>query len=537
MSEDNYKIDQSFLDLGVKVFTNKYIEELREERSNNKIIAQKGSQELFLANDADVRIFGGKRGGSKTYSLLLEALPEVDNQNFFASLLRKEKEDSKKTGGMIDKSDGIYNQFGIYNKSQQDMTWYFYNKGKLKFDYYSDSYDDFVKRFQGLELSYIGVDEITHMQYKYFKYLLTCNRNAHNIKNRFVGTCNPDPDSWVAPFIDWWIDEDGYPIPERNGVIRYFFMYGDTVNEIYWGDTRMEVYEQAASRIDKIWKPEFEKFGKKEDMFIKSMTFIEGKLEENIKLMESDPAYLANLANQSEEQVARDLDGNWKFKTAGIGLISFDDISEKLCRNAHQIEGKRCVTCDVAFEGGDKCVFWYWEGHHARAIRVCTVDSKKTVEFAKEFLEQHNVIEEDFCYDVNGLGQVFKGYLPKAIPFNNKAMPSNGDRSMFENLKAECAYRFVERLKARGYSIDPSIVSQRYSGTGYKLNSVRDILINERKAVARDELDTDKNWKLITKQEMKKNVGHSPDFIEAFFIREYFDLMKPEIKRRGLYYL
>ena len=387
--EDLKYLDKDFLELGMEVYTNKHIEELREERLDRNIIAQRGSQEIFLSDDADVRIFGGKRGGSKTFSLLLEALNDVNNPYFFATLLRKEKDDAKKTGGMIDKSDAIFKQYGIYNKSQQDMTWYFNNGGKLKFDYYSDSYEDFKKRFQGLELSYVGVDEITHMQYDYFKYLLTCNRNAHNIKNRFVGTCNPDPDSWVAQFIDWWIDDDGYPIPERNGVKRYCYMYGDTVSEIYWGDSKAEVYEQAKERIDKLWKKEYDKFGSKEDMFIKSVTFIEGKLEENVKLLESNPTYLANLANQSEEQVARDLDGNWKFKTAGIGLITFEDIAENLCKNSYQIQGRRCVTCDVAFDGGDKCVFWYWEGFHAKAIRVCSVDSEKTIHYAKEFLKEH----------------------------------------------------------------------------------------------------------------------------------------------------
>ena len=116
--------------------------------------------------------------------------------------------------------------------------------------------------------------------------------------------------------------------------------------------------------------------------------------------------------------------------------------------------------------------------------------------------------------------------MPNAVPFNNKAMPSNGDRSMFENLKAECAYRFIENLKARRYSIDPMVLTQKHSGKGYKNNTVKAILLNERKAIARDETDTDKNWRLISKAEMKKNVGHSPDFIESFFMREYFELTK-----------
>lgn len=527
------QLDQVFKQ---NIYTLDYINHLRELDSSLNIIAQKGSQELFLMCEADICIFGGRRGGSKSFSLLMEALPDIKNPNFHASLLRKEKEDARKVGGLIDKSDGVYSQYGIYNKSQQDMTWNFASGGKLKFDYYSDTYEDFKKRFQGLEMSFVGVDEITHMPYHYFKYLLTSNRNAHGLKNRFRGTCNPDPDSWVATFIDWWIGEDGLPVPERNGVVRYCFMYGETVSEIYWGDTKQEVYEQAKDRIDRLWRPEFEKFGSIEDMFIKSVTFIEGKLEENIKLMKSDPNYLGNLANQSEEQVARDLDGNWKFKTAGVGLITFEDM-ENLFNNSYQNQGLRCVTCDPAFEGGDKCVLWYWEGFHARDVRVIAVNSKDTVNFTKEFLHLHNVLEENFCYDSNGLGQVFKGFMPRAKPFNNKEVPTNGDRTMFENLKAECAYKCVQRIKSRGYSIENSIRTRKFSGKNYKNLSLENILLKERKAVAQDDKDVDKNWRLISKVEMKKLLGHSPDFIESFFMREYFEIKATKARRTGVWYL
>ncbi len=40
--------------------------------------------------------------------------------------------------------------------------------------------------------------------------------------------------------------------------------------------------------------------------------------------MSSDPTYLANLVNQSDEQRARDLDGNWKYKAAGDDIIKAD---------------------------------------------------------------------------------------------------------------------------------------------------------------------------------------------------------------------
>ena len=46
-------------------------------------------------------------------------------------------------------------------------------------------------------------------------------------------SCNPKPNSWVARLLEWWIDQDtGYPIPERDGVIRYMVNFKNDI-QIY----------------------------------------------------------------------------------------------------------------------------------------------------------------------------------------------------------------------------------------------------------------------------------------------------------------
>lgn len=71
------------------------------------------------------------------------------------------------------------------------MTWNFIHGGKLKFSYYSDSFEDFKKRFQGKEFSYIAIDEITHCTFDKFKYLITCNRNSHGTRSSSTTCCRP----------------------------------------------------------------------------------------------------------------------------------------------------------------------------------------------------------------------------------------------------------------------------------------------------------------------------------------------------------
>lgn len=498
-------------------------------------IAVNNTDSLFLAEDFIVT------HNSKTFSLLMQTLYHIRHPQFNGLILRNEKPD---LDGIVLESYNLYTQFGTYNRSLTDMTWNFYRGGHLKFNYYGDNYEEFVKRFQGKQFCYIGVDEITHMEYKKFKYLITCNRNAYGIPNRFWGTCNPDPDSWLRKFIDWWIDEDGYPIKERDGVIRYCFMEGDSVDTIYWGDTPHEVYLQCKGIIDKLWNEEYERLGyNKERMFVKSVTYVRATVAENIKLISSDPSYVANLAQQGEEQRMRDLEGNWNFKAMGDDMIKMEDM-EKFYENPQQEgDGVSRASCDVAFTGGDNLVMWHFVGKHVKDLFVARFDSRTVIAAIKEKLAEWGVKEENFTYDLNGLGQSLKGFFPDAVPFNNCAAPfavttreQKGIKALYHDLKSQCAYLFYQDIKEGRLSIDPRLLEQKFSGDGYKGVPLAQILQKERKAIRRHEDSADKGFRVITKKLAKRYVGHSPDFIESLYYHEIFDLdKKRHNKPKGLW--
>ena len=524
---------------GSQVYSYEYIEWLRKDQEDvvdsNRIMPQKGGQENMLSADVDILIGGGSRGGTKTYSLLLENNKDIYNGNFKSMILRKEVDD---LANIIDESRKIFQDFGEYNKSKSDMTWNLHSGGSIKFNYYSDNYEDFKIRFQGKQFSYIGIDEITHIEYNKFKYLLTCNRNAYRIRNRFWGTCNPDPDSWVAKFIDWWIGEDGFPIPERNGVVRYCFMDGDDVSTIYWGNTRQEVYEQCKEIIDRHWKPSYNQYGTPQELFIKSVTFIEAKLADNKKLMKADPTYLSNLVNQDEEQRARDLDGNWKYRNVGDDLIKLANL-EDFFKNSFQFgDNQRRCACDVAFDGGDNLVMWLFIGDHIEDVYVCSATSRTVLNNVKNKLEEWRVLEENFTYDLSGLGQTFKGFFTHAVPFNNRESVEERYKGQFDNIKSQCAYMFYHALNDGELSINPNLLDLKFSGDGYSNMALRDILRKERKAIKKNIDISDNGFCIIKKRMMKQIVGHSPDFIEALLMIFIFKIKKHKSKHiKGLGWL
>ena len=375
---------------------------------------------------------------------------------------------------------------------------------------------------------------------------MTNNRNAAHIRNRFWITCNPDPESWVRKFIDWWVDEDGYIIPERDGTIRYCFMDGDTPDSIYWGGTREEVYEQCKGIIDSLWKDSYAELGyTKLEMFIKSATFIRADVSENIKLISTDASYIANLAQQDEEQRMRDLEANWNWKAAGDDMIKMDDL-EEIFDNSKQIgDGVRRASADIAFTGGDNFVMWLWIGWHCADLVVLRLDSKTLVSVVQAKLREWGVEECNFTYDMQGIGQYFKGFFKDAVPFNNQAAPyaesrkeEEGVKYLYKDLKSQCAWLFYRMIKEKMISIEPSLLERKYSGDGFDKVPLRQILQKERKMLRRDENNESRGFKLIPKKEAKKYVGHSPDFFESWFYRMIFTLTKKKHKKvKGLWML
>lgn len=508
----------------------------KKKRNPYAIATQLGGQEKLASTNAQLCIYGGSRGGGKSFALLLDALNDVNKRGFRSIIMRKEIGD---LSDLIETSRNIYSEFGIYNRSKGDMTWNFKSGGWLQFGYYADSYADFHDRYQGKQYCYIGIDEITQMEFDKFKYIMTCNRNASYLRNRLIGTCNPDPDSWVARFIDWWLDDEGYPIPQRDGAIRYCFMDGDNVSSIVWGDSREEVYRQCKSTIDAISRG-FEEFGDPKELFIKSVTFIAGRLADNKQLMRSDPSYLANLANQSEEQRARDLEGNWKYKSVGEEMIKLDAL-EKFFEHPMNIGDKKpFASCDIAVDGGDNLVLCLWQGselNYLADIFVCRMNSKETLIAVKGKLEEWGVPETNFTYDLNGLGQLFKGFFPNAVPFINNAAVEERFKYVYANQKSQAAYMFARKIVDGELSINPSLLDQRYSGNGYENLPLRLILTNERRVIRADKDNTDRGFALPKKAVMKRLIGHSPDFIEAMLMAMIFLIKKKKRTIKGLGWL
>jgi len=477
-----------------------------------EISPQEGYQMLALSSSADILIGGGAAGVGKTFSLLLESIRNVGVKGFGGVIFRRTSPQIRSEGGLWDASSKL---FGLLNNAQPRETfleWRFGNDSKLKFShlqYEKDKYD-----WMGSEIAFIGFDELTHFTKSTFFYMLSRNRSTCGVKPYIRATCNPDPDSWVAELIDWWIGEDGFPIPERQGVIRYFMQGKDSY---IWGDTKKEV-------IDKGWhliKDLVEQSGKDPEIFVKSLTFVGGSIFDNKALLDVDPGYLANLNAQDEETKAQLLRGNWKIKVSEKDIYDYYSFKDIFTNEAfHDKEAEKYISADIALMGSDKIIVLVWQGKTIIDIHISDKNNgKEAVDFINEMKAKHRVRNSHIVYDNDGVGGGMSGHIQGAKEFHNGSKARNEEN--YINLKTQCYYKSGENIG--NYYILDSVANSMYDHK----TTVKQRLLMERKAVKRDNVDNDGKLKIIPKSQMKVYLnGESPDLLDAFMMREYFGFRK-----------
>ena len=306
---------------------------------------QPGPQTAFMATPANVCIYGGAAGGGKSFGLLMSALRYKNVPGFGCTIFRRNFNQIFSQGGLWDESMKIYQGIrGADPKFARGQWWFRNQNGDIvsKVTFAHIERDEDVHKWQGSQICEIGFDELTHFSEKTFFYMLSRNRSTCGVEPFIRATCNPDADSWVAKFIEWWIDPDtGYPIPERSGKLRWFVRRDEI---LYWANTKQELWKQ------------FDLKTPEEKAEPRSVTFIMSKLEDNQELLKVNPGYMANLKAMSVIERERLLHGNWKIKAAAGLFFKRSQVGDYLSFGpADVIEWVRCwdLAATEKTENGD----------------------------------------------------------------------------------------------------------------------------------------------------------------------------------------
>lgn len=489
-------------------------------RSTNIISPQPGYQLKSLSSPADIVIGGGAAGVGKTFSLLLEPLRHVNNGKFGAVCFRRTSPQIRAQGGLWDTSMGLYPFAGAAPK-ESILEWKWKSGAKIAFKHLQHEKDKL--EWQGSQIPLILWDELTHFTESMFFYLLTRNRSDCGVRPYVRATCNPDPESWVAKLIEWWIDEEtGFPISEREGVVRYFTKTGD---DYIWGDSFNEVVEKAWYFLE----PLLEEYNVPAEVFVKSITFISGRLSDNQALLSKDPSYLANLLAQDEQTVLQLLKGNWKVVLSDLDIYDYPSFLG-LFHNLRSVdETGSYITADIAGMGSNKFIVGHFSGRKLDDVTVLDKsDGSQVVQTIANMATAHNVPNRHITYDADGIGALLDGFIKGAIPFHNGAAPmevkdDSGKliKENYANLKTQCYYRSGMHTAKGDNAIAEEVANRMYDNK----MTMRQRFMHERKAIKRLKPDSDGKLRIIPKEQMKVILnGESPDVLDMYCMREIFDL-------------
>jgi predicted phage terminase large subunit-like protein len=272
-------------------------------------------QQRAMACGADILFYGGEAGGGKTTVLILEPIRHADNPLFTAVCFRRTQPQLRNPGGLWSETLKFYRPYGA-TPNETRLEWRFPSGALLKLG--AVQYDADVADWHGSQICLLEFDQVEQFSAHQFFMLLSRNRSTCGVKPYVRCSCNPDADSWVAGFLAWWIGDDGYPVPARDGVWRWFIRLND---DIVWADSWEELFQRYP---DLVATPGVrDEIGK---LIPLSVTFIAASVYDNTILLRQNPEYLANLMALTTVERERLLGkpgrrgGNWKIRPAA-GLI------------------------------------------------------------------------------------------------------------------------------------------------------------------------------------------------------------------------
>lgn len=250
--------------------------------------------------------------------------------NSTGAIIRKTAPMLRAPGSIWQEASEIYRD--IYGSSarirDREMQIRLPNKSVLKFS--AMLYEKDKEAWKGSQLNFCLFDEATDFTESQVIYLSSRLRSTKSKSPRqLFALTNPSYDSFFREWIqDFYLDENGIPIQEKAGVMRWFFRRGNTM---IWYNSLEE-----AEAVH----------GKGDSSGITSFTFIPFSAYDNPVLLKSDPGYITRLKSLPRVEKEKLLDGSWFARLEQTGLVK-----REWCEQVDAADGRattRVRSWDIA---------------------------------------------------------------------------------------------------------------------------------------------------------------------------------------------
>lgn len=224
-------------------------------------------------------------------------------------------------------------------------------------------------------------------------------------------------------------------------------------------------------------------------------------------------SYLQSLLSLDEISRQRLYYGNWEYDDDPAALINYDSIVDCFT-NTHIPKGRRFITADIARLGKDKTVIMVWEGF--RMIKYVSIAKNRT----DDVVEAIRLLQKDYAVqnsatvcDEDGVGGGVVDYLGcKGFVNNSRPLPEKGEVRNYQNLRSQCYFKLADAINKN------LIYLQINDGT------IKDYVAEELEQIKQKDIDKDGKLSIIPKDQIKQNIGRSPDYADCLMMRMYFEV-------------
>lgn len=404
--------------------------------------------------------YGGSAGGGKTYlGVAWQIIRRLQYPETTGLLGRKELKNLKRT--TLATFFKVCEDWGLkdgihYTYNQQDGIIHFPNQ-KSKIYLMDMSYspqDPNYTRFGGLELTDAFVDESNE-----------CPEQSITILKTRIGRGNNDKYGLKPKILETFNPDKGHVYR------RYYKPYKDnSLNE--------------------------------------KTIFIPAVATDNPHLPES---YIENLRNSDTITRERLLYGNFDYDDDPTMMIPHENAADLFTNHLTQTgTEKKYLIVDVARFGKDTSVIAYMKG--GEWLQAHTYESNSTVflvDEIKRYEREYQVPRSCVHIDDGGVGGGVVDMLPGCKPFVSNAIPiAPNDNALrnYQNLKTQCAYHLANKSNEHSLSIK------------WDNPKLKERLLEEIAQLKTKDQDKDGKLKIKPKDEMKADLGRSPDLLDVMIM-------------------
>jgi hypothetical protein len=238
--------------------------------------------------------------------------------------------------------------------------------------------------------------------------------------------------------------------------------------------------------------------------------FIQSLAIENEKI---DSGYVAGLDDIKYQILKKRLKyGEWEYEDDPLSLCEYDNILDIFTNNFVPPGPRKYITADIARFGADKTIIRVWDGLRVvERVERSGLKITESSELIRKLANKYHVPMQQVIVDEDGIGGGVvdilscKGFVANSKPLGGKN---------FDMLKSQCGYRLAELIN--GNQIYEHIEDTK----------ARESLIEELSQLKRKEETSDKKQAIMSKDAIKDLLGRSPDDLDTYIMRAYFEVQK-----------